>query len=451
MTVRYPTYRQSGLQWPLEVPNGWGVVSTKRRFVIVNGSTPSSNVEAYWDGSITWVTPEDLARLTDGAILTSRRSLTRQGLANCGASMVPAGSLIISTRAPIGLVALASVPLATNQGCKALVGGPEINRRFAYYYYLASRPLLEAFGRGSTFTELSSGQLGSFPLLLPPLEEQATIAGYLDRETARIDALIAKQERLIELLWEKRDSLVSRCVTRGLDGAAPMKDSAVPWFGEVPAHWTVAGFRHYLSSEVDYRGRTPTKVPDGVLLLTARNIRNGRVDYAASQEFIDPAEYEQVMSRGVPEVGDVLLTTEAPLGQVANVDRTDIALAQRIIKFRGKRGVLNNEYLKYLMMSRPFQDSLMRFATGSTALGIKAERLSYLRLLLPPIGEQRAIVDHINAVIPKIDALVEKSKVMIAVLRERRAALISEAVTGQIDVRGWELDATAEQAAVLGG
>jgi len=284
---------------------------------------------------------------------------------------------------------------------------------------------------------INAGDVGAVSLPVPPHEEQVAIARFLDHETARIDALIAKQERLIELLDEKRVSLISDVATRGLNPTTILKHSGVPWFGKVPEHWKVAGFRHYLSSEVDYRGRTPTKVSEGILLLTARNIRNGRVDYEASQEFIDPGEYEQVMSRGAPEIGDVLFTTEAPLGQVANVDRTDVALAQRIIKVRGVRDVLDNIFLKYLMMSRQFQASLMTYATGSTALGIKAERLSYLRVLVPPMAEQREIVRHLDAALPKIDALVQKARTMIHLLLERRAALISGCVTGQVDVRGW--------------
>ncbi len=207
------------------------------------------------------------------------------------------------------------------------------------------------------------------------------------------------------------------------------KNSEVVWFGDVPDHWKVAGFKKYLNKIVDYRGKTPEKTDTGVFLVTARNIKNGKINYNLSQEFIADDDYENVMSRGKPKLGEVLFTTEAPLGEVACVDREDIALAQRIIKFNGKTGVVNNAYLKYLIMSGEFQQSLMMYATGSTALGIKAERLVYLRLLIPSENEQKQIATFLDHETQKIDNLIEKQQQLIKLLQEKRQAVIFHAVT----------------------
>ncbi len=271
----------------------------------------------------------------------------------------------------------------------------------------------------------------------PSLKEQNQIASFLDHETTKIDNLIEKQQQLIELLKEKRQAVISYAVTKGLNPDVPMKDSGVEWLGEVPEHWIVSGFKKYLSSIVDYRGKTPNKTDDGILLVTARNIKKGVLDYTLSQEFIAPSDYKEVMSRGLPDIGDVLFTTEAPLGEVANVDRVDIALAQRIIKFKGMTSRLDNYYFKYFIMSSAFQQSLNLYSSGSTAQGIKAERFVYLRKLLPPINEQMEIVGFLDKEITKIDISVEQQFVMLSLLQERRTALISAAVTGKIDVRDW--------------
>ncbi len=207
------------------------------------------------------------------------------------------------------------------------------------------------------------------------------------------------------------------------------KDSGVEWFGDIPSHWRVAGFKKYIESIVDYRGKTPSKTDNGVLLVTARNIKKGRLDYSLSQEFIAEEDYDDVMSRGKPNVGDLLFTTEAPLGEVSNVDRTDIALAQRVIKFCGKAGVLNNYYFKYLVMSKEFQQSLYLFASGSTVKGIKAERFVYLRKLLPSFDEQGRIANFLDYETAKIDTLIEKQQQLIKLLKEKRQAVISHAVT----------------------
>ncbi|MFO7890004.1 MAG: restriction endonuclease subunit S, partial [bacterium] len=166
------------------------------------------------------------------------------------------------------------------------------------------------------------------------------------------------------------------------------KNSGVEWIGEIPEHWEICGMTKYLESIVDYRGKTPEKTEDGIFLVTARNIKNGVINYKLSQEYINPSHYDKVMSRGKPQIGDVLFTTEAPLGETANVDREEIALAQRIIKFRGKKNILNNYFLKYWIMSHNFQNDLQSYATGSTALGIKANKLNYLKIILPSNTEQ---------------------------------------------------------------
>jgi len=137
-------------------------------------------------------------------------------------------------------------------------------------------------------------------------------------------------------------------------------------------------------------------------------------------------------------LGDVLFTTEAPLGEVAQVDDETIALAQRIIKFRGLPDILDNSYLKLFLQSTAFQQGLMTFATGSTALGIKSARLGYLSQLVPPIDEQRQIVIAVNEQVKSYEQLIVSAKEAIDLLRERRSALISAAVTGKIDVRNWQ-------------
>lgn len=207
------------------------------------------------------------------------------------------------------------------------------------------------------------------------------------------------------------------------------KASGIEWLGDVPAHWEVSGFTKFLGPIIDYRGRTPEKVEDGVFLVTAKNIKNGKIDYEASQEFVRESEYEAVMRRGKPRIGEILFTTEAPLGEVANVDRTDIALAQRIIKLAGAEGILCNYFLKYWVMSSLFQQNLYCFATGSTALGIKASKLSQLRALLPSYDEQVAIVEYLDRETAKIETLIATQERLIELLQEKRQSLISHAIT----------------------
>ncbi|WP_425059179.1 hypothetical protein SCACP_38540 [Sporomusa carbonis] len=214
-----------------------------------------------------------------------------------------------------------------------------------------------------------------------------------------------------------------------------MKDSGVEWLGEVPEHWDVVPLLKKISSIVDYRGRTPQKVEDGIFLLTARNIGKGKIDYECAQEYTTEADYREIVKRGKPVVGHVVFTTEAPLGHVANLDRDDIAIAQRVIKFDGLAKTLDNTFLKYFILSSFFQAQLYSYATGSTALGIKVEKLVYLRLVLPPYSEQQIIVRYLEEQVRNITRIIDAVRSSIDILRERRSALITAAVTGQIDVR----------------
>ena len=207
-----------------------------------------------------------------------------------------------------------------------------------------------------------------------------------------------------------------------------MKDSGVEWIGKIPKDWEIVPLTKQLDSIVDYRGKTPEKTEEGTFLVTAKNIKDGKICYELSKEYVREADYEEIMHRGIPQIGDILFTTEAPLGQVANVDRTDIALAQRIIKFRALSTV-NNYYLKYWMLNEGFQQFLHSLSTGSTATGIKSSKLFLLPLVRPNIEQQNKIVEYLDAKCSKIDEIVEKQKVIIEKLEEYKLSIITEAVT----------------------
>ncbi len=267
-----------------------------------------------------------------------------------------------------------------------------------------------------------------------PISEQCAIASFLDRETTKINTLIAKKERLIELLQEKRTALISHAVTKGLDPKVPIKDSGVEWLGEIPAHWQISQLRRVVKTFVDYRGFTPIKTTHGVLLITARNIKNGVLDFTNSQEFISEEDYASRMVRGFPEIGDVLITTEAPLGEVAQIADERVTLAQRIILLKIDKLSMTNEYLKYYFMSSFGQGELWSHATGSTAIGIKASHLREVLVVVPSLIEQFAIITFLDHETANIDALISRIREGIEKLKEYSSALISAAVTGKIDV-----------------
>ena len=147
---------------------------------------------------------------------------------------------------------------------------------------------------------------------------------------------------------------------------------------------------------VDYRGKTPSKTTSGIFLVTAKNIKDGYIDYEASQEYISENDYDEVMHRGKPKIGDVLITTEAPCGNVAQVNKENIALAQRIIKYRGHSHVMDNAYLKYYLLSPEFQGILYAKSSGGTVQGIKGSILHKQKISFPKYEEQVKIGQYLN-------------------------------------------------------
>ncbi|TXD35191.1 restriction endonuclease subunit S [Lujinxingia vulgaris] len=430
---KYPAYKDSGVEWLGEVPKGWDIANIKLFAELITGITPpSSDLSNYTKEGWPWIRPEDLDNSGD-AVLASR-FLTDKGWRFC--RTVKSKSTLICCIGSIGKLGFVESNVTTNQQITAVV--PKRNERFFFYLMHTLKPAFNINATGNVLRILNSERLGNIAITIPSQNEAETIARFLDHETTRIDALIEEQQRLIELLQEKRQAVISHAVTKGLDPTVPMKDSGVEWLGEVPAHWTVGGVTHFIGPVVDYRGRTPTKVDDGIFLVTARNIRNGQIDYEVSKEYVEPESAESLLARGRPEIGDLLFTMEAPLGQVALIDRTDIALAQRIVKFRGKPDVMNNHYLMFWFMSTACQARLETLATGSTALGIKASKLGMIECLVPPLKEQDAIVSHLQKETAKSDTLINEAEQVTLLLQERRSALISAAVTGKIDVRDWQ-------------
>ena len=258
----------------------------------------------------------------------------------------------------------------------------QVENEFGYQYLNAYDLLKIIYGFGSGLRQnLDFKDIKRMPVLLPPKDEQVAVVRFLDHADRRIRRAIAAKQKLIRLLEEQKRAIIHRAVTRGLDPGVRFKPSGIEWLGDVPAHWEIRAFSRCAIERADYRGATPAKTESGIFLVTARNVRKGMIDYQISKEYIAESDYATVMRRGLPKIGDVLLTMEAPLGNVALVDREGVAFAQRVVRFRMDPEKLVPEFVLNSMLSPYFQNQLLSRGTGSTALGIKASKLPQLRIL----------------------------------------------------------------------
>jgi type I restriction enzyme S subunit len=286
--------------------------------------------------------------------------------------------------------------------------------------------------------------LGSIRVQKPPYKEQRDIAFFLDRETAKIDALIAKKERLIELLQEKRTALITQAVTKGLDPNVHMKDSGVEWLGEIPAHWDLLPL---IRCVLPNAGAIKTG-PFGSQLLTADmqgkdvKVYNQRTvidrDFLAGDEFISLQKFRELEAFEV-HPGDVLVTTRGTIGRCAIVpeDSGHGILHPCLMRIQPDPARILREYIALLIQESYLVRTQLALASNATTIDvIYSDTMRRILVPKPPITEQVAIVNWIDERVAKIYRLVEMISEAIDRLKEYRTALISAAVTGKIDVRG---------------
>ena len=409
--TRYETYKPSGIDWIGEVPIDWKMLRIKNVASIVNGSTPSSSVEEYWDGDIIWATPGDFNKF-DKIIDDSESKITEAGYKSCGTSMVPVGSVVITTRAPIGNVLIAGKELCTNQGCKSLVPN-RIESRFLYYIISISSIELNILGQGTTFLELSKESLGTFKLPLPKYDEQLAIANYLDDQTQKIDQLIANKKAQVEKLKELRQIEINNAVTKGLNPNTEMKDSGIEWLGKIPKHWEVKRLKKILL-----------------------NINSG--DGISNDELVEDGEIEVYGGNGVMGYTDkfnsdgkviIIGRVGAKCGVTYLVDKkiwiSDNALQSRTYQ--------NYEFVYYLIDAM----NLNNYANQNAQPLITGGILKGLYAALPPKNEQVEIAVFLQQRTTAIDQLIKNIEAQIEKLQELRKIRIYEAVTGKIKVNAY--------------
>ncbi len=443
----YPKYKHSGEEWLGNVPNHWAQKQVRHVFRIHNGSTPKSGEPDYWDGDINWITPEDLGKLSAKEILSSRRKITEEGFRSCGVTLTKPGGIVVSTRAPIGHVAITMEAACVNQGCRIL----EPQMGYADYWYystFAAAEILRSKGQGTTFMELPRNALAAIKFPMPPEEEQKSIARFLDYKTAQIDALIAKKEALLEKLTEKRTALISNAVTRGLNPQAKMKDSDVEWLGEVPKHWEIMPIKFALDMPItDGPHSTPIFYDEGIPFLSAESVKDGSLDFDKKRGYISKEDHAIFSLKYKPKYGDVyMVKSGATTGKVARVKTyEEFNIWSPLAVFRPKAGFSITDFIYFVVMSKSFLYSVELSWSYGTQQNIGMGVISNIRVAIPPHDEQQAIARFIDHKTVQIDEQADKVRDAIEKLREYRSALITQAVTGKIDVRNVEIpEATAK-------
>ena len=435
----YPAYKESGLDWLGQIPADWTIAPVYARYEVALGKMLDAarvtgessghylrNVDVQWDAVNTEGLPE-----MDFAPRERDRYLLHPG------------DLLVCEGGEVGRTAIWHGQIEECFYQKAIHrlrprSGQEAPRFFYYLMYtLAKRGLFVAGGNPNTIDHLTAVQLRHYRLPFARPQEQRAIVTFLDRETAKIDALVAKKEQLIELLREERTALITKAVTKGLDQNVPMKASGVEWLGEIPAHWEVERTKYVARLR---SGHTPSRQhPEYWVdctipwfgLADVWQLRDGRQEYVVdTSEKISELGLANSAARLLPK-GTVIVSRTASVGFSA-IMGTTMATTQDFVNWVcGER--IRPEYLLYVFrsMGREFR----RLTMGSTHQTIYMPDVGKFSTPVPPVREQDEIITFVRAEAARIDKLTDKVRNAIDRLKEFRAALISAAVTGKIDVR----------------
>ena len=361
---------------------------------IVSGSTPKTSVTSYWDGNIKWITPAELNEDTF-YIMDSVRHITEEGKEKTGLSYLPTGTVILSSRAPIGKTAIAGCEMCCNQGFKNLICSDSIYNEYLYFFLRSKTEYLNSLGRGATFKEISKSIVENIEIPLPEVNQQKEIA----EKFKKLEQLISLRKQQLA----KLDELV--------------KARFVEMFENVTEENALENLCHF----IDYRGKTPEKSDSGLPFITAKNIRMHYMSFN-TQEFISKENYDKVMTRGIPKVGDIVFTTEAPLGNVCRIPQfdTDFYIGQRIITMQTK--LLNPVYLEYALSSDDFKRKLVGKSSGSTVTGIRSKLLGKLTIPVPSKGLQ----NQFAAFVERVDQQKQTAQQSLEKLELLKKALMQE-------------------------
>lgn len=425
------TMKDSGIEWIGQIPQEWDVCKIKNCFNVFAGATPKSGNSEFWDGDIVWVTPADYTT-EQKYISKGRKNITREGFESCSTEMIPTGSLIFSKRAPIGLAAINTVELCTNQGCLSCVPLDENDVEYFYYAFGCFSEQFDLYGSGTTFKEISADAFVNFSIPCPVPETQRKISEYLRNRCAEIDALIAAKEKTNALLKERRQSIIYEAVTKGLNPNAPMKDSGIEWIGEIPEHWEVRRLKVIAEMQT---GTTP-KTSDS-------DFFDGDVNWFTPADFSGNMlinESERKLTQKAIEEGQVNLfpaNTIMLVGIGATVGKT--AFTQVAASC--------NQQITAILIKEPERAKYYAYWLSACSGTIKATA-NYTTLPIinnqhlgetfcpyaNSVDEQTEITEYLDRTCAGIDGLISANEATIQKLKEYRQSIIYEAVTGKIEV-----------------
>lgn len=443
---KYEAYKNSGIEWIGEIPENWSVIPMKHYFYM-KGRIGWQGLKAdeFIEEGPFLVTGTDFA---NGKVCWDRcYHISEERYNEAPEIHVQKGDLLITKDGTVGKLALIDEkPEKVSLNSHLLILRPTkegIDNHFVYWA-LQSVNFKDYTGlasSGSTMASLSQEKIGEYPLLLPSTAEQQAIASYLDHKVGQIDASISAINTQIDDLKAYRQSIISEAVTKGVDPNASMKDSGVEWIGEIPENWSVVPLKHYLSlkGRIGWNGLKSEEFQEKsyAYLVTGQDFNSDVVNwekcYQINKERYDEDPFIQL------ENGDLLVTKDGTIGKVAKVVNLDkpACLNSGIFVVKQTKGVFEQNYLYWVLVSNQLKEFVGFNSTGSTIAHLYQNVFENMPLTVPSLVEQKSIASFLDSKTSKIDSAISSLEAQRDDLYALKQSIISEAVTGKIDVRDW--------------
>jgi len=429
---RYERYKDSGIPWLGEVPEHWETWKITHAIDLIgSGTTPKSDNAEYYDGDILWVTTSELR---ENFISDTKQKVSDNAIKEYSALKIyPANSVAMAMYgATIGRLGILEREATFNQACCVFGNSKILYYKFLFYWLWHRRPILISLSNGGGQPNLSQDDLKKLKLPIPSYVEQTAIAHYLDTKLGEIDALIDKQQTLLEKLAEQRTAVITHAVTKGLNPAAPMKNSGVEWLGDVPAHWETWKITHAI--DLIGSGTTPKSdnaeyYDEDILWVTTSELRENFIS-DTKQKVSDSAIKEYSALKIYPVNSVAMAMYGATIGRLGILER-EATFNQACCVF-GNSKILHYKFLFYWLWHR--RPILISLSNGGGQPNLSQDDLRKLKIPIPSYEEQINIAEYLDQETAKIDRLCETVNQIIGRLKEYRTALITQAVTGKIKV-----------------
>jgi len=426
--VKYDSYKDSGVEWIGEIPSHWSNSKLKYETKITMGQSPSS--EFYNDEG------QGFPFLQGNSEFSQEHPTHKLNTTQITKKSY-IGDILFSVRGSVGEINWSNIEYCIGRGLCS-ISPYKIEPKLLWYFLIFSKDELLSISVGSTFVSITTDDILNHQISLPPNQEQQQIVSFLDTKTSLIDSLIEKTQKKIELLKERRTSLINHTVTKGLNPNVEMRDSGVEWIGEIPIHWYLnkVGNNTYVKGRIGWKGlRSEDFIDEGPFLITGTDFnKDGTINwenmYHVSQERYDEDPFIQLQDE------DVLITKDGTIGKVVFVGnlKGQTCLNSGIFLTRPTNKEYISKFFYWILKSTVFNVFVDYNSGGSTIQHLYQNVFVNFKTPIPPISEQQQIVEYLDEQTNIIDTTITKEQKRVKLLKEYRQSLISEVVTGKIKV-----------------